>query len=304
MNARLNRPMKRRAGQRVLCAPICVHLRPSTVSPRSIFPIPHSAPRTPRSIRAFTLIELLVVIAIIALLAGIGAPLLRGLNKSNAIVAANRQLLDDLAYARQRAISDHTTVYVLFVPPCPINLLAGSVVDPDKLGVLTNLYGGQYTTYALYADRSIGDQPGRTSPRYLTPWRTLPEGVFFGTNKFDSTKNYSSTPIYSREFRFGGRFAFPTICTNTVGARAPLFYLSFNYQGQLTDGLNPANPVSDEIIPLSRGSVFYARDAAGNFLNQPADPLETPPGNSLNNSNVIHIDWLTGRARIELQTVQ
>jgi prepilin-type N-terminal cleavage/methylation domain-containing protein len=264
-----------------------------------------------RHLAAFTLIELLVVIAIIALLAGIGAPLLRGLNKSNAMVAANRQLLDDLAYARQRAISDHTTVYVLFVPPCPINLLAGSVVDTDKTNMLSNLYGGQYTTYALYADRSIGDQPGRSSPRYLTPWRTLPEGVFFSTNKFNSTKSLLSTPIYSRSFRLGN-FPFPTICTNTTPARAPLYYLSFNYQGQLTDGLLPANPVSDEIIPLARGSVLYARDAAGNFLNQPADLLETPPHNSENyqpvitNSlyNAIHIDWLTGRARVELQTVQ
>jgi prepilin-type N-terminal cleavage/methylation domain-containing protein len=290
MNARPNNPIKRRAGQGV--APVGPEFRIRSLE----FAIRH--------LSAFTLIELLVVIAIIALLAGIGAPLLRGLNKSNAMVAANRQLLDDLAYARQRAINDHTTVYVLFVPPCPIKLLAGSVVDPDKLNVLTNIYGGQYNTYALYADRSIGDQPGRSSPRYLTAWRALPEGVFFSTNKFDSTKNLLSTPVYSRGFHFGGRFPFPTICTNTTPAKAPLFYLSFNYQGQLTDGLVPANPVGDEVIPLARGSVFYVRDAGGNPLNQPADVLETPPGNSLNNSNVIHIDWLTGRAHIELQTVQ
>jgi len=121
---------------------------------------------------------------------------------------------------------------------------------------------------ALYADRSIGDQPGRSSPRYLTQWRTLPEGVFFSTNKFDSTKNSLNTSIYSRGFRFGGDFPFRRFCTNATPAKAPLFYLSFNYQGQLTDGLLPANPVSDEIIPLARGSVLYARDAAGNFLNQ------------------------------------
>jgi hypothetical protein len=28
-------------------------------------------------------------------------------------------------------------------------------------------------------------------------------------------------------------------------------------------------------------------------------PVETPPGNVTNNPNLIHIDWLTGRARIE-----
>src|SRR5260370_25072480 len=164
MNSRLNKQEKHRSEARHGVPP-------------ARFPTPHSALRIPHFIRAFTLIELLVVIAIIALLAGIGAPLLRGLNKSNAIVAANRQLLDDLAYARQRAISDHTTVFVLFVPPCPWLAFnppapSGCPAQLNQLNIqLTNLFGGQYTTYALFALHSIGDQPGRPSPRYLTSCR-------------------------------------------------------------------------------------------------------------------------------------
>src|SRR6266480_1528346 len=66
---------------------------------------------------AFTLIELLVVMAIIGLLAAIGLPALKGFGKGTGLAGAQRQLLDDLAFARLRAISGRTTIYMVFVPP-------------------------------------------------------------------------------------------------------------------------------------------------------------------------------------------
>src|SRR3982751_4920729 len=77
-------------------------------------PIPESRKS---SVSAFTLLELLVVIGIIGLLAAIAAPALKGLGSSNEIAAANRQLTDDLSFARLRAINDRTTVYVVFASP-------------------------------------------------------------------------------------------------------------------------------------------------------------------------------------------
>src|SRR5260370_11204134 len=61
--------------------------------------------RDTRPAVAFTLMELLVVMGIIALLAVVSLPALRGISKSNAMAAANRQLLDDVALARQYALS-------------------------------------------------------------------------------------------------------------------------------------------------------------------------------------------------------
>jgi hypothetical protein len=79
-------------------------------------------------------------------------------------------------------------------------------------------------------------------------------------------------------------------------------YIAFNYLGQLTSG-------QDEYIPLAQGSVLPARDANKALqvgLPSVSSPsvLETPPGNSLKAFNLVHIDWLTGRAVLEYQKVQ
>src|SRR3954452_23273593 len=91
----------------------------------------------------FTLLEMLVVVAIIGILAAIGVPAIRGMTKSQATVTADRQLLDDLANARARAIAQHTTVYMVFVPPYIINQPIPS--DPGIAKQYSNLFGGQYT---------------------------------------------------------------------------------------------------------------------------------------------------------------
>ncbi len=265
--------------------------------------------RTPRS-KAFTLLELLVVIVILGLLAAIGIPAIRGMSKSNSMAAADRQMLDDLAYARQRAIADHTTVYVVFIPPWIIDQSQFPVTDPTIGPAITRLYGGQYTTYALLSLRMIGDQPGRSTPRYLTSWRTLPEGVFIHSNKFLIDFR---TPLYPYEVtNFPTmNFPFPFVTNNAVppyatpgGVSPVLPYVAFDYLGHLVSQ-------RDETIPLVHGSIFYARAANGDFINQPPDVLEKPGTNTVysanypsNSFNQIHIDWLTGRARVEKLEIQ
>src|SRR6266568_4208697 len=156
-----------------------------------------------RPAAAFTLIELLVVMGIIGLLAVISLPAIRGISKSNAMAAANRQLLDDIALARQFAISTRSDVYMLFAPPL-------DVFWPSEQNNLLTLWSTtnqqlvlriQATAYALMSTHAVGDQPGQQSYRYLTSWRSLPEGVFIPPSKFTST--FTSTVNGVTPFRWG-----------------------------------------------------------------------------------------------------
>src|ERR1043165_5452570 len=113
--------------------------------------------------RAYTLVEMLIVITIIGILAAVGLPAMKGLGESGRISSANRQLLDDIAFARQKAITTRSHVYMVFIPPSIVQSAFKTVLDklqPQERKTVTNLFTGQYTTYALFARRNVGDQPG------------------------------------------------------------------------------------------------------------------------------------------------
>src|SRR5215831_12872972 len=124
---------------------------------------------------AFTLMELLVVIAIIAVVTGIALPSIKAF-KPQPLNAATTQFLNDLAYARRRAIADHTTVYVAFMPPTSAlsNLNVNSSYLTPQLQ--QKLLKSQYIGYAMYEKRTVGDQPGASTPHWITDWRRLPDG--------------------------------------------------------------------------------------------------------------------------------
>jgi prepilin-type N-terminal cleavage/methylation domain-containing protein len=261
----------------------------------------------------FTLIEMLVVIAILGILAGLAVPALKNLGKSDANVSAARQLLDDVGRARQMAIANHTTIYMVFVPT---NFWVGLPVST----ALTNLADKQLSGYTFVANGAVGDQPGRHVWHYLAPWQNLPDGTFIAQQKFAESPNlyYTVSDLISGSsynifgFSLTNVIPFPTE-TNIASPSYILPYLpyiAFNYMGQLTfDGVNSAG--RDEYLPLAHGSVSPAIDLTTKafVLNPPPagspQVSEIPPGNSTNSAyNIVHIDALTGRAVLEYQKLQ
>jgi prepilin-type N-terminal cleavage/methylation domain-containing protein len=280
---------------------------------------------------AFTLIELLMVIVIIALLAAMGIPAITGLTNSNRSAGASRQLANDLKLARSKAIAERTTVYVVFVPTNFTGLALSAPVDATSVPprptqadlallarnekLVEKLLNQKYTSYALFAERRVGDQPGRSSFKYLTPWRSLPEGSFIAAREFTRLPNataWKNLPIDERPLPYG-QFPFPSDTGDAPWF--PMPYLAFNHLGQMIVPyyLTPAGdrqPVpglpEDEIIHLAQGGIFYARDGStGRLLNETlpgvtfeaAELNEVPPENS--NTLWVRVNWLTGRAQID-----
>ena len=265
------------------------------------------------------------MIGIIGLLAALIGPNL-GNFKPNVVSAATQQLLTDVGRARLLATSQRTTVYMVFVPPGFWNdtaFQAGFGTSTDYANAYP-LLEKQLTGYNFVSLRSIGDQPGRHSPHYLSSWKTLPDGTYINTNKFNNFNTgypyyylYTNNPAKS-EVDIFGTFApfsntvsipFPTELTPlpSTGRYTTLPCIAFNYLGQLVNPLTGNLAVADELIPIAKGSVMYARDSVTRTNKPPAIPnvVESPAGGSVTNSfSVVRIERLTGRARVMRQEVK
>ncbi len=272
---------------------------------------------------AFTLVELLVVISILGILAYLTMPALKSWSKSDATISASRQLLDGVARARQLAISQRTTVYMVFIPTNFWSDASGNAapnnswfqnLTPAAQTAVTNLCDKQLTGFTFMAYGAMGDQPGNHQWHYLAPWQDLPEGAFIAVAKFTNSpsqyytiNDFISGAAYNiYGFNVTNTIPFPVETNAASTADLPyLPYIAFNYLGQLTvDGYNVAS--LDEYIPLAKGSISLARDPSTRALQlAPLDVLEMPPGNSTNSSyNIVHIDRLTGRAVLEFQKMR
>ena len=262
--------------------------------------------------RAFSLIELLVVIAIMGIMASLAVPALKNFGRADAMIAADQQMLNDVARARQLAISQRTTVYMVFVPT---NFWGRMTPAQSALLATTNLCDKQLTGYTFAAYGGLGDQPGQHQWHFLASWQSLPDGTFIAPWKFYQTTTpftfkdpISPGKIFSiNTFDYTNGIPFPTE-TNLppTGSALYLPYIAFNYLGQLVSSGNDNDFTGNgQDIPLARGIVAPAADpATKGFLLNTATVAENPPGNSTNTYNVIHIDPLTGRATLQEPKLQ
>ncbi len=247
---------------------------------------------------AFTLLELLVVMAIIGFIAAIALPHVGGFNKANGVTAATRQLMDDVARARARALVNRSTVYMVFVPPYADVFNRVIQETPQISPQVTNLLQHQYASYAILSERTVGDQPGQHFPHYLTEWQTLPSGVFIWPVQFNSqfrgatirtTNTFNGITNADLVYPFASNsFPFPSINSSTY---MNLPYIGFTPQGTL---VTPTN----QYIVLTRGSVLYPLNDGGTYQAPTPIVTEAPPGNMSNNPCMIKIDWLTARPTI------
>ena len=251
----------------------------------------------PPATRAFSLFELLIVIGLIGLLAALALPSLK-LGKGNQMNAATRQLLDDLALARLRAINNRSQVYVVFFPTVQTYLgivPPGAVFDFLTTNQAANhLLGSQMSAYAIYAKRSLGDQPGQPTSRYMSEWKTLPDGVFIG-HSATGVRAITNPAVFCNVIVNVPRplegIPFPDTTPGNPMLQLP--YIAFNEQGRIL------GPNADIRIPLATGSLLQPRTATGDFQVVEIDWLETPRFNSVTNFNRIVISYQTGRARVE-----
>ena len=270
---------------------------PAPVGAAGVRPSVRSVKRT-RGVRAFSLFEMVIVVGLMGLLAALALPSMK-LGKGSQMSAATRQLLDDLTLARLRAINNRSQVYVVFLPQVQSYLAvgaAGASFDFFTTNQAANhLLAAQTSAYAIFAKRTLGDQPGRANSRYFSEWKTLPDGIFIG-NSTTTTNSFFNTNVFCNVVNNMPRafelIPFPDTTPGNPSLLLP--YIAFNEKGGLM------GQTADIRIPLAVGSLLPNRTAAGNtFAVTDIDALETPKLNSVTNYNRIVINWQTGRARVE-----
>ncbi len=237
--------------------------------------------------RGFTLIEMMVVLGIIGILAVMTLPAFNK-DKGNLTESATRQLMDDLAFARLKAMSQRTKVYVVFAPDLDwfTNWFAGGLTPAQNYFLYNNsagntIVGGQLNSYALFSPRMLGDQPGQSSPRYISEWHSLPDGAFIPAEMLRNQFVFHGMPLSPQTN------AIPLDETQPTTTSVQLPYIGFDETGRL---IGRTTNIS---LAVAQGSIMHPKDPTGqtNMVSN-TDAVATAPGVPANGGIIPGVTYL------------
>tara|TARA_B100001123_G_scaffold394153_1_gene474718 strand:+ start:320 stop:1525 length:1206 start_codon:yes stop_codon:yes gene_type:complete len=258
---------------------------------------------------AFTLVELLGVVAIMLIILRLTLPSLDGILGGDGDGMARTQVVGDLNRARQMALEKGVPVYMVFMPlyddiypnsgdplstpPIPprYTVVGGTVFsDANKRAYFSQdkgvnaLLGSQLTSYAIYSEYLITDQPGNPSTRWWTDWKTLPAGYHFNRSELNGL---ARVPV---EYLKGSRPPF----ADRVGLELPC--IKFNKRGELESNLG-GRVLEGVFLSVGKGGVLPpGKNQFDAYIPGKGDP---PEAVASNDRKWFHINGVTGRTEIK-----
>lgn len=186
----------------------------------------------------FTLVELLVAVAIVAIVFTLALPAFQGMGRGASMRTAVSQVRAVISLARQHAIVNRTTTYVVF---------------PQQTSDVQGQNDRRRSELVLRSFNIYSEKDGE----YLKDWSTLPKGVLFVEGVFDVYGiDRDNTDIFTGPNPNNTKhiLPFPASANGTVELRG----LVFKPDGSCDIG-------SDPEIFLAEGSVLI--DEAGNIVS-------------------------------------
>lgn len=184
---------------------------------------------------------------------------------------------------------------------------------PKRFNRGNEFMGMQLIAYALYAEYLPGDQPSQPSRRWLTDWKTLSDGFYFGTNFIQSVHDVAELSgakrlVFSR--LKNGHDDGSDFSTGIPQRRIRLPYIIYNSRGELSARGNPGGMrVGNIQLALTEGGIFhpvkgpkFITDATSQkfefygYKIVNADPPSVPAENQKN--TWVQINGMTGRADV------
>ncbi len=246
-----------------------VHAEPS-YSP----PIPMKLKANSLPSRAFSLVELLVVIAVIAIVAGFAVPAVTTMLKGSQLTQGSQMVVDQIALARQTALSRNRSVEVRFYKFCDPEIPGEDPTKPE-----TGFFRSLQVFEVLDSGTALPSGPVQR----------LPMNVIMHEAELSTLLNKKERPRVTKDDVAKDGSA-PEIPGMPEGAKKSYEYVSFRFLPDGSTNLPPTGTVT--VTPT--GDSWYITllnpKAAG------ATKLGTRDGEA-NNYFTMQIDPITGSTR-------